>query len=354
MSKIEVVDLFCGIGGFTKGLNQSGLKVKAGFDIEQSCAFAYTANNNAKFICKDIRTVNADDVKKNYSKNSIKVLAGCAPCQPFSQMRFKYKDLNADDEKYNLLLEFGRLVQETDPDIVSMENVPKIRNTNVFKTFLNILNEKGYKVDYKVVYCPDYGIPQNRRRFLLLAAKKEIKLLSPTHNKTNYVTVRDTIGSLPPVSAGEVLKTDIMHQTAKLTDINLERIKMSKPGGTWKDWPEYLRCKCHQKASGATYSSVYGRMEWDKIAPTMTTQFYCYGTGRYGHPTQNRALTLREGALIQTFPLDYKFIDDNQKFSLKEVARAIGNAVPVKLGKIIGDSIKNYVKENKDFLKCVN
>lgn len=348
--KIEVVDLFCGVGGLTCGLIQSGLKVKAGFDIEKTCKYPYEFNNKAKFYEKDIRKVTAEDINKCYSKNSIKVLAGCAPCQPFSQMSFKYqndeKTKRENDKRYDLLLEFGRLVKEVQPDIVSMENVPEIRNTKVFEKFLDNLKANGYKVDYKVVYCPDYGIPQNRRRFLLLAAKDgEIKLLDKTHPKENYVTVRETIGGLPPVKSGEICPTDRLHKTAKLSDKNLQRIKMSKPGGTWKDWPEELRCPCHKKDSGQTYTSVYGRMEWDKIAPTMTTQFYCYGTGRYGHPEQDRALTLREGALIQTFPMDYQFTEPGKDFALKDVAKEIGNAVPVKLGEVIGKSILKYIRD---------
>jgi len=347
--KIEVVDLFCGVGGLTCGLLQSGLKVKAGFDIEKTCKYPYEFNNNAKFYEKNIRQVTAEDINNCYSKNAIKVLAGCAPCQPFSQMSFKYqnneKTKRENDKRYDLLLEFGRLVKDVKPDIVSMENVPKIRETYVFEEFLKILKDNGYSIDYKVVYCPDYGIPQNRRRFLLLASKNgNIKLLDKTHSKDNYVTVRETIGNLPKVESGEICPSDVLHQTARLSDKNLQRIRMSKPGGTWKDWPKELRCPCHQKDTGQTYTSVYGRMEWDKIAPTMTTQFYCYGTGRYGHPEQDRALTLREGALIQTFPIDYQFTEPGKEFALKDIAKEIGNAVPVKLGEVIGKSIKYFLR----------
>jgi len=354
--KIEVVDLFCGVGGLTCGLNQSGLKVKAGFDIEKACKYPYEFNNKAKFYEKDIRDVTGIEINKCYSKNAIKVLAGCAPCQPFSQMSFKYqhneKTKRENDKRYDLLLEFARLIKESQPDIVSMENVPKIKDTYIFEEFLKTLKECGYQVDYRVVYCPDYGIPQNRRRFLLLAAKgKKINLLDKTHSKESYVTVRDVIANLPHVNAGEICPTDFLHQSAKLSNKNLQRIHISKPGGSWKDWPKELRCLCHQKETGQTYTSVYGRMEWDKVAPTITTQFYCYGTGRYGHPEQDRALTLREGALIQTFPIDYQFTEPNQPFSFKDTAKKIGNAVPVKLGEIIGKSIKlhllNLKKEQK-------
>lgn len=345
---VEVVDLFCGVGGLTYGLRQSGLNVVAGFDIEESCKYPYEYNNHTHFHCKNIRDVSVDEINQCYSNDAIKVLVGCAPCQPFSQMSFKYqnneKTKRENDSRYDLLLEFSRLIKGVQPDIVSMENVPKIRETKVFNEFLDVLKNIGYNVDYKVVYCPDYGIPQNRRRFVLLAAKKHgAKLLDKIFTKDKYLTVRDAIGDLPSVKSGEVDAVDVLHQTAKLSDINLKRIKASKPGGTWKDWPEELRCECHRKQSGQTYTSVYGRMCWDNIAPTITTQFYCFGTGRYGHPEQDRALTLREGAMIQTFPKDYRFVEPNTKFTLKEVARKIGNAVPVKLGEIIGRSIIKYL-----------
>ena len=351
--KVEVVDLFCGVGGLTCGLKRSGLNVVAGFDIEKSCKFPYEYNNHTKFFCRNIRDVTADEINQRFSKDAIKILVGCAPCQPFSQMSFKYqhneKTKRENDSRYDLLLEFGRIIKGVQPDIISMENVPKIRATKVFEEFLAILKDNGYNVDYKVVYCPDYGIPQNRRRFVLLAAKEhKARLLDKIYTKDKYLTVRDVIGNLPSVKSGEINANDVLHQTARLSDINLKRIRASRPGGTWKDWPEELRCKCHRKPSGQTYTSVYGRMRWNDIAPTITTQFYCYGTGRYGHPEQDRALTLREGAMIQTFPENYMFVEPNTKFTLKEVARKIGNAVPVKLGEIIGLSIRNFLGETNE------
>lgn len=174
-----------------------------------------------------------------------------------------------------------RMIRRVHPTVISMENVPKIRNTDIFKEFLAILDEEGYYTDGgNVVYCPDYGIPQNRHRFVLLASNLgEIHLIPPTHNRQD-VTVRPFIENLPPVEAGEICPTDPMHRTAHLSDKNLQRIRASVPGGTWKDWPEELRCECHKKDTGKTYTSVYGRMRWDAIGPTMTTQFHCYGTGR--------------------------------------------------------------------------
>lgn len=348
MNKIEILDLFCGVGGLTCGLKKAGLDVLAGFDLDKTCKYAYEINNNVTFVEANIREVTANEVNKYYSKNAIKVMVGCAPCQPFSQMQFKKcEDHNyVRNDKYDLLLEYGRLINECLPDIVSMENVPRIKDTDVYQEFLKILKDNNYFIDAKVVYCPEYGIAQNRRRFVLVASKLgDIELIKPTHTKNNIPTVRDIIGKLPEVESGEKNDIDPLHVTAKLSIRNLNRIKLSKPGGTWKDWPFDLRCKCHQVDSGQTYTSVYGRMEWDKIAPTMTTQFYCYGTGRYGHPEQDRALTLREGAMLQSFPENYQFIDPNKTFSLKDIARHIGNAVPVRLGEVIGMSIKKHVEK---------
>lgn len=139
---------------------------------------------------------------------------------------------------------------------------------------------------------------------------------------------------------------DSLHRCPKLSKINLERIRQSRPGGTWHDWDKKLLPNCYKKASGKTYSSVYGRMRWDMPSPTITTQFYAYGTGRYGHPEQNRAISLREGAILQTFPKNYKFVKHKETITYKILGRHIGNAVPPKLGEIIGKSIKKHLLES--------
>lgn len=342
---VQVLDLFCGVGGLTRGLLNAGLNVIGGIDNDQTCEYAYHHNNEIPFYCENIRNVSGDDVNEMYDDDATKILVGCAPCQPFSSMRYKMGTANQNDEKYNLLSEFGRIIQQTNPMVVSMENVPQIQGTKVFTSFTNILNNLGYHYAMQVVFCPDYGISQARKRFVLLASLLgEIKLIPPTHQR-DQVTVERFIHDLPRVEAGAVHPDDPLHRTAKLSDLNLQRIRASHPGGTWRDWPEDLRCECHKKDSGQTYSSVYGRMRWNQIGPTITTQFYCYGTGRYGHPEQDRALTLREGALLQTFPADYDFIYPERPFSLKDIARHIGNAVPVRLGEVIGISIRNHLEE---------
>lgn len=341
----EVIDLFCGVGGLTRGLLDAGLDVIAGFDIDTTCRYAYEHNNNVDFHARNVRELTGEELAQLYGEDTLRILVGCAPCQPFSQMRSKLGDANQLDEKYNLLTEYGRLIEELRPSIISMENVPQLQKTTVFTDFLELLQRNGYHYDMRVIYCPDYGIPQTRRRFVLVGSLLgPIQIIPPTHHRAD-VHVRDFIGDLPQIAAGGVCPTDQLHQSANLSDINMRRIQSSVPGGTWRDWPEELRCKCHRKDSGKTYSSVYGRMTWEQIGPTITTQFHCYGTGRYGHPEQNRALSLREGAMLQTFPNDYSFIDPDVPFIFRDIARHIGNAVPVRLGEIIGMSILNHIAQ---------
>ena len=345
LPKIEVVDLFCGIGGLSYGMKSKGFKILAGFDLDWTCQYAYETNNEAKFVYKDIREVQREDIVPLYSKNAIKVLAGCAPCQPFSSYAFKNK--NKDENKYNLLYEFGRLVKEVQPDIVTMENVPAIASfklKSVLADFVGSLRKGGYNVNYQVVYCPGYGIPQTRKRLVLLASRLgDIKLIPPTHTKDNYVTVRDVIGNLPPIAAGETCPLDPLHRSRELSPLNMRRMLATPYGGSWKDWPEELLLDCHKKESGKSFGGVYGRMVWEEPAPTMTTLCTGIGNGRFGHPVQNRAISAREAALFQTFPLTYKFFPNEKEVSLTKASRYIGNAVPPKLGEVIAESIIQHI-----------
>lgn len=333
--QIEAVDLFCGVGGLTAGLIKSGIKVKAGYDIANECQFAYEYNNNATFVHKDVAEVTPSEISSWYSEGSIRLLAGCAPCQPFSTYN-QGKD-TTKDKKWPLLYHFSRLIKEVMPELVTMENVPEVIRHKVYEDFIEELKSLGYEVFTKEVMCVQYGIPQTRKRHVVLASKiGKIELIPSTHNEP--VTVKDVIGTLEKLRAGQKSINDPLHASANLSEINLKRIQHSKPGGTWRDWPETLRAECHKKDSGRSYPSVYGRMEWDKPAPTMTTLCYGFGNGRFGHPEQDRAISLREAALIQTFPQDYKFLETPKKINFKGVGRMIGNAVPVRLGEVIGKS----------------
>ena len=223
-----VVDLFCGVGGLTCGLEKAGLDVVSGYDLDASCEYTYTYNNNAIFINRNVEEISGQEIKRLLRGYDIKVLAGCAPCQPFSRHQ-KDKKNRKKHKDWKLLYQFGRLVREVKPHIVSMENVPELEAEQVFKDFVKVLEELKYNVTYKVVNAADYGVPQRRKRLLLLASKKKkIKFIEPTHNTP--VTVRQVIGNLPPIAAGVQNNVDNLHITATLSDINLERIQHSIPG----------------------------------------------------------------------------------------------------------------------------
>jgi DNA (cytosine-5)-methyltransferase 1 len=342
--KIQAVDLFCGIGGLSYGLRQSGVDVVAGLDNDSSCRYAYEANNNASFIDADISEYDFSKMKRLFSKDSIKVIVGCAPCQTFSSNTFKVnKNIKESDKRWTLINYFTEAVRVIRPEVISMENVRGLTKQEVFKDFVRDLEALGYSVDYKVLYCPDYGIPQNRSRLVLLGSMiGEIKVPEATHHKDNYVTVGDVIRDLPQIGAGETSMTDKLHRAKNLSELNIKRIQQSKPKGSWRDWDEELLPECYRKPTGATFTAVYGRMGWDMVSPTITTQFFNYGSGRFGHPEQDRALSIREGSLLQTFPADYDFGTD---ITIATVGRHIGNAVPPMLGRIIGHTIKKRVAE---------
>jgi len=342
---VHVVDLFCGVGGLTHGFIKEGFSVLAGFDSDVTCKYAYEKNNHpAKFNEKDVRDVTGQEIKALYPTNSIKILVGCAPCQPFSS----YTNSQPETRKnWSLLSEFARLIEQVEPDIVSMENVPRLQSFkggDILRTFTNSLENCGYQITLKSIYCPDYGIPQSRTRLVLLASKRgKIEIEQPEYSPEMYKTVGDIIRDLPPIKAGEIHPDDPLHCTSKLSDKNLQRISHSKSGGTWHDWPEELIADCHKKRSGRSYVSVYGRMSWDTVAPTITTQCNGFGNGRFGHPEQDRAISLREAALLQTFPMNYDFLGESIT-SIQTIAKHIGNAVPVQLGQVIARSIRKHLE----------
>jgi len=337
-----IVDLFCGAGGLTHGFILEGLPVVAGIDLDPACRFPYEANNDAKFVESDIRTVTAPEVEALFGDAHLKILAGCAPCQPFSTYAQRYHTGGKKNGKGSLLYEFARLADGVNPDVIAMENVPTVAKHEVFHSFVDTLKRLGYSVWFDVVDSSQYGVPQTRRRMVLLASRHgDIRMIERTIEKPK--TVRQAIGHLRALSAGEAAPRDKLHVSSTLSEKNLNRIKVSKPGGTWRDWPQHLVADCHRAESGRTYPGVYGRMEWDKPAPTMTTQCYGFGNGRFGHPEQDRAISLREAAILQSFPLDYAFVPDDGEVSFKVLGRLIGNAVPVDLGRAIARSVNLHI-----------
>lgn len=339
IQNIEAIDLFCGVGGLSYGLATAGIRVVAGIDIDPACKYPYEANVKAPFLLQSVRDVSGVDLAKLYSKNAVRLLAGCAPCQPFSTLAKGKSDKS--DEKWTLLEEFGRLVEELTPELVTMENVPRVANHGPFKTFLAALKRSGYQYDWSRIRCADIGVPQTRSRFVLVASR--IGDIALPIRKDRHISVREAIAHLPAVKAGRASKSDPLHKARTLSPLNLERIRASRPGGTWEDWPVNLRAPCHLKAEGQSFRSVYARMSWDSPSPTITTQAHNFGTGRFGHPKQDRAITLREAAILQSFPDNYEFVPRNVDPSFSVVGRMIGNAVPPKLGEHVGEVLIRHI-----------
>ncbi len=349
---IIAVDLFCGAGGLTRGLLDAGIKVKKGFDIDPKLKDTFEKNNDdAKFYCVDVRNIGKEDVLGNLDlENNYLLLAGCAPCQPFSEINKKNPK---NDKRKDLLLEFGRLIEETEPDFIFVENVPglkKGRGRLIFRKFEKILIKNKYFYKSDILDAKDFGVPQKRKRFILLASKYasvEIPLAihgSKDSGKKPYITVREAISKYPIIRAGKKHKEIPNHECQDLKEINKLRLKyIRKNGGSRLDLPDHLKLKCHSKHDGHT--DVYGRMSWDDVSPTLTCKCTSISNGRFSHPTQARGISIREAAALQTFEDDYIFYGN-----LTDITKWIGNAVPVRFSKVFGDYfIKNIREEANGF-----
>lgn len=341
------IDLFSGAGGLTRGLLNAGIHVVVGIDINPDYKSTYEANNvPSKFLCRDISDVTAEDIRPYLPAKQKDELAlvGCAPCQPFSSHR---RSRSACNES-RLLLEFGRLVTELCPDWVFMENVPgiaKVAGFSAFRRFTKILSDLKYKFKCDTVDAKRFGVPQTRRRFVLIASKSVVVSLPPeTHGSARiaYRTVRDAIGHLPKIAAGENHPTVANHRAAELSALNLRRLKRTPAdGGGRLDWPAKLELECHKNSAG--HEDAYGRMRWGAPAPTLTCRCFSISNGRYGHPEQHRAISLREAANIQSFPEDYAF----SGVSIRSLGEQIGNAVPVKLAEAVGNQLLHLSSTRK-------
>lgn len=345
--QVAAIDIFCGAGGLSYGLKAAGVNVLAGADVDPSCRYAFEANiEGARFLERDARHLTADELVEIWPHGSLRLLAGCAPCQPFSP--YQRGRGTPGDARWPLLREFARLIRATQPELVTTENVPRLMNTSVFEEFLNALRNLDYSVAYRICNCVDYGLAQRRRRLVLIASRLGA-IEVPAGQLTGLPprTVSDAIRDLPPIASGEVDKSDPLHRSRALQDMNMRRIQASIPGGTWLDWPEALRAPCHRRPSGTRFKSVYARMSWDEPAPTLTTYFHNFGAGRYGHPEQDRTISIREGAILQGFPAHYDFVEPGLTISYTTLGRLIGNAVPPPLGEAIGTVLIDHVKHTE-------
>ena len=287
-------------------------------------------------MAADLKSVTADDIRALASGTPSRelLLAGCAPCPAFSKHRHGRGLKERSDG--TLLLEFGRLVRALRPRAVLMENVPGVASVPGFSSlrrFLETLRDCGYEPGHGVLNARDFGVPQYRRRYVLLAVR-EAPIPLPSPALSGECTVRDAIGHFPKLEAGEAHPLIPNHRAAGLSPLNLKRIRATpSDGGDRRDWPRRLALSCHQRP-GVGFSDVYGRMWWDRAAPTLTCQCASLGSGRFGHPEQHRAISLREAAALQSFPDDYEFFG-----TANRVARWIGNAVPVSLAEALGTAL---------------
>jgi DNA (cytosine-5)-methyltransferase 1 len=332
---LKAIDFFCGAGGLTRGFLDAGIKVIAGIDCEQECEKTFTKNNKpATFICADLRNMPVQDLEKYVRRipREQLVFAACAPCQPFAPLN---KSGGKGRDAF-LLSDFARFVSHYHPKYVFLENVPGIarkKGASTLARFKSLITRLGYKFSDGVVDAKSYGVPQTRRRYIFLAARGvSVSLPTVTHGpgKKRIQTVKDAIGHLPPVKSGKSHKSVKNHVASPLSELNLRRLRATpKNGGSRTSWPPDLVLKCHKQHDGHT--DIYGRMAWDQPAPTLTCACNSISNGRYGHPTQNRAITLREAAALQSFRDSYVFYSDMRSY----IARKIGNAVPVMLAKAV-------------------
>lgn len=346
INQIIAVDLFCGAGGVTRGLLDAGIDVRLGVDFDDSFRRTYEHNNKpAVFHRADVRSLSGVDLGRllPIDFSSFFLLAACAPCQPFS----KHNKNHRFDRRKSLILEVGRILEELErkPDFLFLENVPrvqKIDNGKKLKEFYKILDKLGYMYQSEVVDSKEYGVPQRRRRFVMIGVKKNlcdggVSLPQKTHGKKlqPYRTVRDAIKHFPSIKAGQSHETIPNHESAGLEEINLKRLSFTPlDGGSRDSWPKELILKCHLNHKG--HKDVYGRMKWDFPGPTLTCKCTSISNGRFGHPSQQRAISLREAAALQSFSDNYEFFG-----SFPSMARQIGNAVPVQLSKVFGEYFLN-------------
>lgn len=347
MERIKVVDFFSGCGGTSAGLRAAGMEIILGIDNDPDAKATFRSNfPNASFIGRDIRKIRTSDLQRHVSVNRQFPLlfCACAPCQPFSKQRHEKR---GNDERASLLWQFVRFVRRYKPEFIVVENVPGLQKfageNESFERFVSKLKSLGYHVRSGVVESRKYGVPQRRRRLVVMASLLgPVTFPKPTHGPRErgqpYVTVWQSIGALPPIPAGGQHPEIANHRAAGLSPLNLERIRATPEGGSRIDWPEHLRLNCHTNGYNG-HSDVYGRMRKDAPASGLTTRCVSLSNGRFGHPTQDRAISVREAACLQTFPLDFEFHG-----SLNSMARQVGNAVPVLLAERFGQRFVSHAR----------
>jgi len=348
ITKLKAVDFFCGAGGMSFGLQSAGVQILGGIDNSIDCRETYMSNiKDALFIKHDISTLSAPELGRRLglvSDDDNLIFAGCSPCQFWSKIR---TDKTKSGKTAHLLRQFQKFIRHFRPGFVIVENVPGLyRRTNesILPNFLEFLKKEGYAWADGVVNSNHYGVPQNRMRYLLVATRLKNKITLPTPDKNSQLTVSKFIGTdngFEKIPAGHKDETSMLHTSAALSELNLRRIAMTKKSGgdrsAWSD-DDQLQIAAY-KGKDTIFRDVYGRMYWDRPAPTITTRFNSLSNGRFGHPDENRAISLREGATLQTFPKTFVFLGPNQN----SLAKQIGNAVPPELARRIAHHLSSVI-----------
>ena len=338
--KFYAIDLFSGCGGLSLGLERAGFEVRAAVEIDELAAATYKRNHSQTTIIQDdIRNITVKDLKRaaGLGRATLDLLAGCPPCQGFSRIKRKDKS-NGDDPRNDFVLDFLGIAKELRPRIVLLENVPGLGKDRRFTRMVRELQHLGYSCDWSILNAADFGVPQRRKRLILVASR--LGAISVPSKTGVHKTVRDYIGDLDaPRKTGDVLQKMYSKNTPRIKKLIA---KIPQNGGSRDALGRKAQLPCHQRIDG--FKDVYGRMKWDDVAPTLTSGCCNPSKGRFLHPVQNRSITLREAALLQTFPRRYRF---PAKAGVTAIARMIGDALPPILGKAQGRHIINFLENSR-------
>ncbi|WP_234573058.1 DNA cytosine methyltransferase [Rhodohalobacter sp. 614A] len=337
--KYNSIDLFSGVGGLTAGMHNAGFKTKIAIELEEDAAKGYKMNfPDTEVIPKDIREIDVKEIKDHLRDGPLYLLAGCPPCQGFSRVRKLNRKANVRDKRNSLVEEYFRMVKELKPLTIMMENVPGLKDYYLFKEIVKKLEDLGYNPKVDIVNVKDYGVPQNRKRLIMVGSLLGNLEIAPGTGEKR--TVRSEIEHLStPEESDDPLQQIVANHTERI----MERIRLTpKDGGSRKDLPDEYLLDCHSKKN-IGFNDVYGRLRWDDYSTTITGGCLNPSKGRFLHPEQDRVITPREAALLQSFPEDYKFPTDISKGSL---ALLIGNALPPRFSYVQSKNIKEHLDQH--------